>query len=80
MSSPSSYCIHNVSLVAFYRNKPPQLTALIDELQTYLDRTSLLKGKFQSYPLEQIHGTIIGCEGIKTKQGIISKWFLENRQ
>lgn len=80
MSSPSSYCIHNVSLVAFYRNKPPQLTALIDELQIYLERTSILKGKFQSYPLEQIHGTIIGCEGISTKQGIISKWFLENRQ
>ncbi len=67
MSSPSSYFIHNVSLIAFYRNKPPHLTVLIDELQTYLERTSILKGKFQSYPREQVHGTIIGYEGIRTK-------------
>ena len=67
MSSPSSYFIHNVSLIAFYRNKPTYLAVLIDELQTYLDQTSILKGKFQSYSLEQVHGTIIGYEGIRTK-------------
>ena len=80
MSSPSSSNISNVSLVAFYQNKPSQLTTLIHELQTYLSQTSVLKDKFQSYQLEQVHGTIIGCEGIRTETGIINRWFLENRK
>lgn len=80
MPYPFSSSIHNVSLVAFYHHKPPLLRALINELQTYLSQTSILKEKFQSYSIEQIHGTIVGCEGFKTEQGIINKWFLENRQ
>ena len=80
MSSLSSLPIQNVSLVAFYYRKPPGLIELIDELQTYLNQTSILKEKFQSYPIKQVHGTILGCEGIRTKPGIINKWFLENRQ
>lgn len=77
---PSSLPIQNVSLVAFYHHKPPNFTALIAELQTYLSQTSILKKKFQSYHLEQVHGTILGCEGLRTEQGIINKWFLKNRQ
>lgn len=80
ISSPSNSNYSNVSLVAFYQNKPSQLATLIDELQTCLHKTSVLNQKFQSYQLEQVHGTIIGCEGLRTESGIINKWFLENRQ
>ena len=80
MSSPSSLPIKNVSLVAFYYHKPSSLIELIDELQTCLNQTSILKEKFQDYQIEQVHGTILRCEGIRTKQGIINKCFLKNRQ
>lgn len=80
MSSFFSQSTYNVSLVAFYQHKPPGLKLLINELQTYLSQTSILQEKFQSYSIKQIHGTIVGCEGFKTKQGIINKWLLENRQ
>ena len=72
--------VPNVSLVAFYGDKPSPLTRLIQELQTYLSELKILQGKFTSYQLEQVHGTIIGCEGLKTASGIISKWFYECRQ
>ncbi|MGK7949715.1 MAG: hypothetical protein AB4368_13225 [Xenococcaceae cyanobacterium] len=72
--------IHNVSVVAFYQDKPLKLKELINELHTYLSQTSILKDKFQSYSLEQTHGTIIGCEGFKTEKGIINRWFLENER
>ena len=70
----------NVSLIAFYGNKPPQLTSLIKELQAYLANHQLTREKFFPYQLEQIHGTIIGCEGLKTESGVINKWFYERRQ
>ena len=72
--------IPNVSLVAFYGDKPSQLTVLIKKLQAYLDSHQLIKDKFVPYQLEQIHGTIIGCEGLKTESGIINKWFCDRRQ
>jgi hypothetical protein len=80
MSLISIRDLPNVSLVAFYSNKPSQLAVLLDELQVYLSETKILKGKFSSYQLEQVHGTIIGCEGLKTEAGIINKWFYEKRQ
>ncbi len=70
----------NVSLVAFYGDKPPQLKDLIQQLQDYLANSELIKDKFIPYQLEQVHGTIIGCEGIKTKGGIISKWYSDRQQ
>ena len=66
-----------ISLVAFYGNKPLELQQLIIELQQLLQQQ--LASNFIPYDLEQIHATIIGCEGIKTKAGIISKWFYELR-
>lgn len=70
----------NVSLVAFYGDKPFRLAALIAQLQAYLSESTILKDKFTSYQLGQVHGTIVGCEGLKTEQGIISKWFWEGRE
>ena len=72
--------IPNFSLVAFYGDKPPQLRALIQKLQIYLANLKILQGKFIPYQLEQVHGTIIGCEGIKTELGVISKWFYQRRK
>ena len=70
----------NVSLVAFYGDKPPQLITLIQKLQTYLTNCESIKDRFITYQLEQVHGTVIGCEGLKTETGIISKWFYERRK
>ncbi len=67
----------NVSLVAFYGRKPPDFTALIHALQQNL--SNLLPGNFESLNLESIHATLLGCEGLKTKFGILSKWYLERR-
>ncbi|MCU0533605.1 MAG: hypothetical protein MUD14_06885 [Hydrococcus sp. Prado102] len=69
--------IPNVSLVAFYGTKPLAFQLLIESLQKQL--SEVLQEKFESYPIEQIHATLIGCEGLKTEKGIISKWFLEHR-
>lgn len=68
----------NVSLVAFYGKKSPEFTLLIQELQQHL--SYLLPGVFECYALESIHATFLGCEGIKTERGILSKWFLERRK
>ena len=70
----------NVSLVAFYGDKPAQLAALIQKLQTYLANCESIKDRFIPYQLEQVHATVIGCEGLKTETGIISKWFYERRE
>ncbi|MBE9042907.1 hypothetical protein IQ255_00555 [Pleurocapsales cyanobacterium LEGE 10410] len=72
--------VPNVSLIALYGEKPPQLTSLIDKLQACLADYELIRGKFVAYQLEQVHGTIIGCEGVKTEAGIINQWFYELRQ
>ena len=69
----------NLSLVSFYGDKPVQLINLIKKLQTLLTN-QLIKDKFVPYQLEQIHGTIIGCEGYKTEVGVINKWFYERRE
>ncbi len=69
----------NLSLVGFYGDKPGQLINLIQKLQTCLTN-QLIKNKFVPYQLEQVHGTIIGCEGYKTEVGVIDKWFYERRE
>ncbi|MBE9167925.1 hypothetical protein IQ238_10475 [Pleurocapsales cyanobacterium LEGE 06147] len=70
----------NVSLVAFYGDKPFRLAASIAQLQTYLSESTILRHKFTSYQLGQVHGTIVGCEGLKTERGVMSKWFWEGRK
>lgn len=70
----------NVSLIAFYGNKPQQLTTLIQNLQNYLSNHQLIQDRFIPYQLTQVHGTIIGCEGLATESGVINKWFRDYRQ
>ena len=67
----------NVSLVAFYGCKSSDFTALIQSLQEHL--SNLLPGNFESLNLDSIHATLIGCEGLMTEFGILSKWYLERR-
>ena len=69
----------NVSLVAFYGHKPQPLINLIQKLQEAIAQHNLVQEQFIPYQLEQVHGTIIGCEGISTESGIISHWFHHNR-
>ena len=71
--------MNDVTLVAFYGNKPAELTTLIQKLQQQSIALPLLEGKFIPYRLEQVHGTIIGCEGLTSDRGIISRWYKENR-
>ena len=75
---PNNNLETNVSLVAFYGDKPP-LKNLIQELQACLVDCKSIQNKFIPYQLEQVHGTIIGCEGRKTKSGIVNQWFDERR-
>ncbi|MEL6930838.1 MAG: hypothetical protein AAFO95_19725 [Cyanobacteria bacterium J06600_6] len=70
----------NLSLVAFYGDKPTELFDLITKLQTHLANHSLLVNKFIPYQIEQVHGTIIGCEGWKTDSGIVDRWFKDRRK
>ena len=72
--------ISNISLVAFYGDKPPKLITIIHKLQNYLCHHQLIRGQFIPYKLEQVHGTIIGCEGFQTEWGIVSKWLYEHKQ
>jgi hypothetical protein len=62
-----------ISLVAYYGKKPLALQQLILELQQLLQET--FAANFIPYQLEQIHATILGCEGIKTEKGIVNWWF-----
>ena len=70
----------NVSLVAFYGDKPSELQDLILQLQQLLIDRELVGDKFIPYQLEQVHATIIGCEGTKTERGIVNRWFDLRRQ
>lgn len=70
----------NVSLVAFYGEKPDQLRDLIKKLHTHLANHQLLQNKFVPYQMAQVHGTIIGCEGLRINESVISQWFEVRRQ
>jgi len=70
----------NVSLVAFYGDKTLQLKSLIQQLQECLTSSEIVGDKFIPYQLEQVHGTLIGCEGTKTDSGIVNQWFKQRRQ
>jgi hypothetical protein len=70
----------NVTLVAFYGEKPALLIDLIQQLQASLNNHELIQDKFIPYQLKQVHGTIIGCEGTKTELGVVNQWFGDRRQ
>ena len=80
MKKANSPNASNVSLVAFYANKPVELCNLIIRLQKHLANHRLLQEKFVPYQIAQVHGTIVGCEGAKNSKGIISRWFKERRE
>ncbi|MGL5082802.1 MAG: hypothetical protein ACRC8A_15050 [Microcoleaceae cyanobacterium] len=67
----------NVSLVSFYGSKPPDFSRQILGLQSYL--LGQFQDNFQPCPIEQVHATLIGCEGVKTPNGILSHWFQAER-
>ena len=52
---------------------------LIERLQGQLGNDNLLKDKFIPYQMAQVHGTIIGCEGLRYSKGIVSQWLFERR-
>lgn len=72
--------VSSISLVAFYGKKPAPLVALLKELQGCLASHRLTQGQFNPYQLEQVHATIIGCEGLISDRGIISRWFERHRR
>lgn len=67
-----------LSLVAYYGAKPAALAELIQTLQQEL--TDKLGENFLPYALEQVHATIIGCEGTRDDRGIINHWFASLRE
>ena len=71
--------IPNVSLVAFYGAKPHDLESIIVSLQQSILGSKHRTGKFDVYDAGQVHATILGCEGLRTSQGILNKWFREKR-
>ncbi len=66
-----------LTIVSHYGKKSVQLINSISMLQDKLSQCLGLA--FQPYEIEQVHGTIIGLEGILTAKGILNKWFKENR-
>jgi hypothetical protein len=62
-----------LTLVSHYGPKPPQLAALIAEVQAQLAFS--LGRAFTPYALEQMHGTIVGLEGSRTVTGILNENF-----
>ncbi|GAB4547430.1 MAG: hypothetical protein Tsb0014_42090 [Pleurocapsa sp.] len=67
----------NVSLVAFYYRKPQELTELIQKIQAHL--INIFPQQFTPYELEQVHSTVIGCEGVTTEAGIINRWYFQHQ-
>lgn len=78
----------NVTLVAFYDKSNEQLKSdrfikLIENITEWIN-IELSKYKlndiFEPYPTNQVHATILGCEGAIFNSSIINKWFYEKRQ
>lgn len=60
----------DVTLVAYYGDKPPLITKLISGAISELSRR--LGHGFAPYSLQQVHGTIIGLEGRRAGKHIIN--------
>jgi hypothetical protein len=67
-----------VALVAYYGKKPKELIEYIQQLQ---DRLTLVfpNNCFCPYPIAQVHGTLIGMEGVLGDKTILNKNFYELR-
>ena len=67
----------NLTLVAYYGVKPEPvrelIVILIDEIK------DCLGAAFEEYSIEQVHGTIIGLEGVRTGEDIVNTNYLELR-
>jgi hypothetical protein len=73
----------NVTMVVFYgpeHTKPVELESLIASLKKRILESEHLTGTFDAYHPKQVHATLLGCEGLKTTRGILSKWFWERRK
>ena len=66
-----------LTLVSHYGAKPPEFAALIRELQGTL-RVEF-KDQFSPYTVEQVHGTIIGLEGVASHNEVLSQNVLQLR-
>lgn len=66
-----------LTIVSHYGKKSVELINSISILQNKL--SECLGFAFKPYEMEQVHGTIIGLEGVLTAKGILNKWFKENR-
>lgn len=60
----------DVTLVAYYGDKPPLITKLISDAINKISRR--LGQGFVPYSLQQVHGTIIGLEGRRAGKHIIN--------
>ena len=61
------------TLVAFYGPKPPNFARLIRFCQDELSR--LLISSFHPYDIEQVHGTLIGLEGVRQNGVLLNNNF-----
>jgi hypothetical protein len=67
----------DVTLVAYYGDKPPQIAELIQD--TISELRNMLGSGFCPYSLKQVHGTIIGLEGLRMGKYIINTNYAELR-
>lgn len=67
----------DVTLVAWYGDKPPQIARLIQDVISELG--NVLGSSFCPYSLAQVHATIIGLEGRRTDKCIINTNYMEIR-
>ena len=65
----------NLTLVALYGPKPRPLADLVSAIQTEL--INQLGDTFAPYALDQIHATLVGLEGYRTKAGILNSNLLD---
>lgn len=65
----------NLSLVAYYGDKPPEIVALIKETQKILQDT--LPAAFIKYDVRQVHATLVSLEGQRIGDAIINTNYKE---
>lgn len=70
--------ITQLTIVTHYGKKSTALTNMILMLQNKLAKS--LGAAFIPYEMEQVHGTIIGLEGILTDKGIVNEWNLKSNE
>ncbi len=67
----------DLTLVAYYGEKPPMIANLIQGVISKLSK--LLGDGFIPYTLQQVHGTIIGLEGFRAGERIINANYVAKR-